>query len=143
MVRLVLVERIEVFWGVVRLTANEAAEEGGDDGLGNDDLVVNRSPLEMEKLHANRLSLEDVADVVRVDSVLADESLEDVETLGGKLVNAAFLEKVGCGIDGVLNETGVHKVLAHCLGHIARHRESRGRGRGNDAGRFPRIRPTI
>ena len=27
--------------GIVRLATNEAAEEGGDDGLRNDDLVVN------------------------------------------------------------------------------------------------------
>ena len=38
---LVGVERVEVVWGIVRLTTNETAEEGGDDGLGDDDLVVN------------------------------------------------------------------------------------------------------
>ena len=35
----------------------------------------------MEKLHANQLSLEDVANVIRVDSILADEPLKDVESL--------------------------------------------------------------
>ena len=143
MVCLVGVERVEVIWGIVRLAANETAEESGDDSLRDDDLVVNRSPLKMEKLHADWLSLEDVADVVRVDSILADEPLENVETFGGELVDAAFLEEVGRGIDGVLNEAGVHKVLAHGFGHLARHRESRCSCRGNDAGRFPRVRPTI
>ena len=33
LVGLVGVERMEVFWGVVRLAANEATEESGDDGL--------------------------------------------------------------------------------------------------------------
>ena len=36
-----------------------------------------------------------MADMVRVDSVLADEPLENVEALWGELVNAAFLEEVG------------------------------------------------
>jgi hypothetical protein len=27
-------------WGIVGLAADEATEEGGDDGLGNDDLVI-------------------------------------------------------------------------------------------------------
>ena len=49
----------------------------------------------MEKLHANRLSLEDVANVIRVDSILADKSLEDVESLWGELVNTTLLEEVG------------------------------------------------
>ena len=35
----------------------------------------------MEQLHAYWLCLKDVADVIDVDSVLADEPLEDVETL--------------------------------------------------------------
>jgi len=49
----------------------------------------------MKKLHAYRLGLEDVADVIRVDPVLADEPLEDMEALWSELVNAAFLEEVG------------------------------------------------
>jgi len=77
------------------LTTNKPTEEGGDDGLGDDDLVVNRSSFEMEKFHANRLSLEDVANVIRVDSVLADEPLEDMEALWGELVNTTLLEEVG------------------------------------------------
>lgn len=95
MICLVGVKRLEVVRGIVRLTANETAEEGGDDGLRNDDLVVNRSSLKVEKFHANRLGLEDVADVIRVDSVLAYESLEDVETFRGELVNATLLKEVG------------------------------------------------
>jgi len=95
MVCLIGAERLEVVWGIVRLTTNETAEEGGDDGLRDNDLVVNRSPLKVEELHANRLGLEDMADMVRVDSVLTDEPLEDVETLWGELVNAALLKEVG------------------------------------------------
>ena len=91
----VRVKRLEVLRGVVWLTTDETAEEGGDDGLRNDDLVINRPPFKMEKFHANRLCLEDVADVVRVDSVLADEPLEDMETLWSELVNATLLKKVG------------------------------------------------
>jgi len=97
----------------------------------------------MEEFHANRLSLEDVANVIRVDSVLADEPLEDVEALWGELVNTTLLEEVGRGIDGILNEAGVHEVLAHGFSHLTRHGESRGRCRGNDTGRFSRVRPTV
>lgn len=53
MVYLAGVERVEVFWGVVRLTTNKATEEGSDDGLRDDDLAVNLSPLKMKKFHAN------------------------------------------------------------------------------------------
>ena len=95
MVCLVGVERVEVVRGIVRLTTNKTTEEGGDDGLGDDDLVVNRSSLEVEKFHANWLSLEDVANVIRVDSVLADESLENVEALRSELVDATLFEEVG------------------------------------------------
>jgi hypothetical protein len=131
------------FWGIVRLTANEAAEESGDDGLRDDDLVVNRSPLKMEKLHADRLGLEDVADVIRVDSVLADEPLEDMETLWSELINTALLEEVRCGIDGVLDEAGIHEMLTHGLCHLTGHGESGGRCGCNDTGRFPWVRPAI
>ena len=95
MVCLVGTEGLKVIWRVVGLTADETAEEGGDDGLRDDDLVVDRSSLKVEKFHANRLGLKDVADVIRVDSVLADEPLEDMETLWGELVNASLLEEVG------------------------------------------------
>lgn len=97
----------------------------------------------MEKLHTNWLGLEDVADVIRVDSVLADESLEDMETLWGELVHAALFKEVGGWIDSVLNKAGIHKVLAHGLGHLTRHGESRRRSRRDDAGRLPWVRPTI
>ena len=49
----------------------------------------------MEEFHANRLGLKDVADMIRVDSVLAYESLEDMEALWGELVNTALLKEVG------------------------------------------------
>ena len=89
------IERLEVLRGVVGLTANETAEESGDHSLRDDNLVVNRSSLEVEKFHANRLGLKDMADVIRVDSVLAYEPLEDMETLWGERVNTALLKEVG------------------------------------------------
>ena len=49
----------------------------------------------MEKLHANRLGLEDVANVICVDSVLANKPLENMEALWGELVNTTLLEEVG------------------------------------------------
>lgn len=84
-----------------------------------------------------------MADVIRVYSVLADESLEDVKTLWSELVNSALFEEVGGRINGVLNETGVHKVLAHGFSHLSRHGESRRRGCGDDTGRLPWVGPTI
>ena len=41
LVSLIGIERTEVFRGIVRLATNKTAEEGGDDGLRDDDLVVN------------------------------------------------------------------------------------------------------
>lgn len=143
MVCLVGVKRLEVVRGIVWLTANETAEKGGDDCLRDDDLVVNRSSLEMEKFHANRLSLKDVADVISVDSVLAYESLEDVKTLGGELVNTSLPKEVGCGIYGVLYEAGIHKMLAHGFGHVPRHGKSGRCCRCDDAGRLSGVWSTI
>ena len=97
----------------------------------------------MEKFHANRLGLKDVADVVRVDSVLTDEPLEDMKTLWSELVDAAFLEEIGCRIDGVFDETSIHEMLAHGFGHLTRHREGGRRCGGNDTRRFPWVRSTI
>jgi hypothetical protein len=34
------IEDLCCLWGIVGLAADEATEEGGDDGLGNDDLVI-------------------------------------------------------------------------------------------------------
>lgn len=64
-------------WGIVRLTAKESAEEGGDDGLGDDDLVVNRTSLEMEQLHADWLGGKDVGKLVTADAVATDEAFEN------------------------------------------------------------------
>ena len=108
MIFLVGVEGLKIVRGVVRLAANEATEEGSDDGLGNDDLVVNWSPFKIEQLHAYWLCLKDVAEVVGVDSIPVDEPLEDVEMLWSELATA-FLEEIRQRIGGVLDETGVHK----------------------------------
>ena len=47
-------------WGIVGLAADEAAEEGGDDGLGNDDLVIDRATFEVKEFHAYGLCGKDV-----------------------------------------------------------------------------------
>ena len=81
--------------------------------------------------------------VVAVDAVLAHETLENVETLGSENVNTTLLEEVRSRIRCVLDEAGIHKLLAHGLGHIACHGESR-RGRGRyDTGGVSGIRPTV
>ena len=49
----------------------------------------------MKKFHANRSGLEDMADMVRADSVLVHEPLENMKALWGELVNTVFLEGVG------------------------------------------------
>ena len=81
--------------------------------------------------------------VVTVDTVLAHEPLENVETLGSQDVDTTLLEEVGTRIRRVLNQSCVHKLLAHRLGHITGHGEG-GRSRGrNDAGRLSWIWSTI
>jgi len=106
---------------VVGLAAGEAAEEGGDDGLGNDDFVVTRAAFEVQKLHADRLGGEDLEKVVCVHAVLGDEAFEDVEAFGSQHVDATLLEKVGCGVGAVLNEAGIHEMLGHSFGHVSCH----------------------
>ena len=81
--------------------------------------------------------------MIAIDAVLAHETFENVETLGREDVDTTLLEKVGARVGCVLNEAGVHELLAHRFGHITGHREGR-RGRGrNNAGGFSWIRPTI
>jgi len=56
----------------------------------------------VEKFHANQLGLEDAADVISVDSVLADEPLKDAETLWSELANTAFLKRLDEGLTAFL-----------------------------------------
>ena len=56
----------------------------------------------MEKFHTNQLGLEDAADVISVDSVLADEPLKDAETLWSELANTAFLKRLDEGLAAFL-----------------------------------------
>ena len=46
--------------GIVGLATDEATEEGCDDGLGNDDLVIDGATFEMEELHAYGLGRKDM-----------------------------------------------------------------------------------
>lgn len=54
---------------VVGRAADEAAEEGGDDRLGDDDLVVGAPTLEVQKLDADGLRGEHLLEVIRVHAV--------------------------------------------------------------------------
>lgn len=47
-------------WWIVGLAADEVAEEGGGDGLGDDDLIIDGATLEMEEFHACGLGREDM-----------------------------------------------------------------------------------
>lgn len=128
---------------VVGATADESAEQGSDDGLGDDNLVVRRSPLEVQQLHADGLVLKHTDKRVAVDAVLDDEALEDMQALGRDDVDASLLEEIGCAVSGVLDEAGVHKVLRHGLGHLAGHAERRGGRSRDDARRVSWIRPAV
>jgi len=45
---------------IVGLAADEATEEGGDDGLGDDKFIIDRATFEMEELHAYGLCRNDM-----------------------------------------------------------------------------------
>ena len=62
--------------------------------MGDDDLVVDRATLEVEELHANWLRSKDVAEMVTIDAVAADEAFEDMKTLWGENVDATVLEEI-------------------------------------------------
>ena len=49
--------------------------------------------------------------MVAVDAVATDKTFKDMETLGGELVDASVLEKIGRGVCCVLDETSVHEML--------------------------------
>ena len=97
----------------------------------------------MEKFDAYRLRTEYRLKVISIDAVLGNESLQDVESLGCELVCATIFEEVGGRIRCVFNETGIHEVLAHGLGHIAGHGKGRGRRSRHNTCRFSGIRPSI
>ena len=98
-------------WGIVGLAADETTEEGSDDGLGDDNLVIDGATFEMEELHAYRLGRKDMGQMVAVDAIAADETLEDVETFWCQNVDATVLEKIGRGVSCVFDETSVHEML--------------------------------
>jgi hypothetical protein len=98
-------------WGIVGLAADETTEEGGDDGLGDDNLVIDGATFEMKELHAYGLCRKDMGQMVAVDAIATDETFKDVETLGGENVDATVLEKIGGGISCVFDETSVHEML--------------------------------
>ena len=105
-----------------------------DDLLVDENLVVDRSALEVQQLQADGLGGEDADEVLCADAVLANEALEDVQALAGEHVNAAVLERAGAVVDGVLNEVSVHEYLAHALGHLPLHGECRRRRRCDNLG---------
>ncbi len=119
------IEGLCCLWGIVGLAADEATEEGSDDGLRDNNFIIDGATLEMEELHAYGLCGKDMAQMVAVDAVATDETFEDMETLGGEGVDAAVFEKIGRGIGCILDETSVHEMLRHCFCHIAGHREGR------------------
>ena len=49
--------------------------------------------------------------MVAIDAIATDKTFKDMETLGGELVDATVLEKIGIGVCCVLNETGIHEML--------------------------------
>jgi hypothetical protein len=86
-----------LLWGIVGLAADEATKEGGDDGLGDDDLIIDGSTFEMKEFHAYGLCSKDMSQMIAIDAVATDEPLKDVETLGGENVDATVLEKIDEG----------------------------------------------
>ena len=81
--------------------------------------------------------------VVAVDTVLAHETLKNVETLGSEDVDTTFLEQVRSWIRSILDEASIHELLAHRLCHVTSHGESRCSRGCDDAGGFSRIRSTV
>ena len=49
----------------------------------------------MKEFHTYRLCGEDMGQMITVDAVATDETLEDVETLGGENVYSAVFEEIG------------------------------------------------
>ena len=96
---------------IVGLTADETTEEGGNDGLRDDDLVIDGATFEMKELHAYGLRRKDMGQMVAVDAIATDETFKDVETLGGEDVDATVLKKIGGGVSCVFDETSVHEML--------------------------------
>lgn len=47
-------------WGIVGQAADEATKEGGDDGLRDDDLIIDGATFEMKEFHAYGLCSEDM-----------------------------------------------------------------------------------
>ena len=96
---------------IVGLAADEATEEGGDNGLGDDDLVIDGATFEMKELHAYGLRRKDMGQMVAIDAIATDKAFKDMETLWGENVDATVLEKIGGGVGRVLDETSIHKML--------------------------------
>ena len=49
--------------------------------------------------------------MITVDAIPTDKAFKDMETLGGELVDATVLEKIGRWVCCVLDETSVHEML--------------------------------
>ena len=119
------------------LDAGEAAEYDLDRGTVVRDLVGGGVAFQDDKLHGVARRVEHVHDVAGRDAVALAETLQDVDALGGHLVEGA-LERELTGdatVDG-LDKTGVHEPLTNGARHLLGHGESSGRGGGDDARRI-------
>lgn len=92
-----------LFGHVVRAPSSESAEQRGNHGLRNDDLVVGTASFEVEELQADRLAGEDFEKVVRCHAVLADKAFEDVKPLWSEHVDTPLLEQVRVSVCCVLD----------------------------------------
>lgn len=97
----------------------------------------------MKQFYADGLGNENVLEVIRVDTIFGDESLQNMEALWRQHIDTPVLEQIGRRIRSVLDKTGVHKVLTHSLGHVPGHGERGCSSGGYYSGRFSGIRPTI
>lgn len=82
----------------------------------------------MEELDTDGLGSKDRLEMVRINPILADEPLEDMQSLGGKLIDATVLKEVGGGVRCIFYQPCIHEVLTHGLGHFAGHGECRRSG---------------
>ena len=121
---------------VVGGATDKATEDDFEHRRVDEQLVIGGASFEMKQLHADGLRGKYLEQMIAIDAVLGDESLENVETLGRQHVYALVLEDGVGGIAGVLDEAGIHKVLADALGHVAIHAKSGSGGGGDDATRL-------
>lgn len=97
----------------------------------------------MKQFYADGLGNENVLEVVGVDTIFGDESLQNMKSLWRQHIDTPVLEQIRRGIRSVLDKTSVHKVLTHSLSHVSGHGERSCSSGGYYSGGFSGIRPTI